>query len=341
MSLAEGREKAQQWRKLLSQGVDPHIDEERQRRQALRAQANTFTAVAEEFFVHIRRQRRAAAVEMTVRREFVTRWGERPIAEIDRFDVEAIIKSTIARGKEPMAHLLFAYARRLFKFAVSREYIERSPCERMTPRDLIGEKENRDRVLSDAELRALWGASQKIGYPFGPFVQVLALTGQRRSEVAGMTWSEIDIASKLWVIPRERMKAKAAHVVPLTDDVIALLESLPRFRGGDCVFSYKFGASPLNVSGKLKHRLDREMGVEGFVLHDIRRTVRTNLPRLRVPTEVAELVIGHTKKGLHKVYDQHAYLDEKREALDLWAKRLRDIVTPPPANVVPLRAQGE
>jgi integrase len=74
-------------------------------------------------------------------------------------------------------------------------------------------------------------------------------------------------------------------------------------------------------------------------LHDLRRTVRTRLSQLRVSTEVAELVIGHALKGLHAVYNQHDFLDERREALELWAARLRSIVTPPPPNVADLEEE--
>jgi integrase len=139
------------------------------------------------------------------------------------------------------------------------------------------------------------------------------------------------------------MKSDAGHAVPLSDEAVRLLETLPRFTRGDFLFSASYGARPV-VGGfsKAKIRLDAKMQDElqrpfpPFVLHDIRRTMRTGLSTLPVPDLIRELVIAHTKPGLHKVYDQHAYLDEKRHALDLWAGRLRDIVTPPPANVVPL-----
>jgi integrase len=128
------------------------------------------------------------------------------------------------------------------------------------------------------------------------------------------------------------MKADAAHVVPLTDDVIAILKSLPRFNKGDHLFSSDFGAKPVNGFSKAKLRLDKAMAAElgeepkPFVIHDIRRTMRTGLSALPVPDLVRELVIAHTKPGLHKVYDQFAYFDEKRHALKLWAARLRGIV---------------
>ena len=172
----------------------------------------------------------------------------------------------------------------------------------------------------------------------------MALTGQRKSEVAEARWSEFDLAAKVWVIPAERMKADAAHLVPLSDEVIAILKSLPRFTRGDHLFSTDFGVKPVNGFSKGKVRLDKAMAAElgrldPFVLHDIRRSVRTRLsdPELKVPEIVRELVIAHTKPGLHKVYDLHAYRDEKRDALAAWAGKLHGIVGNRPAKVMALR----
>jgi integrase len=130
--------------------------------------------------------------------------------------------------------------------------------------------------------------------------------------------------------------------VPLSSDAVALLAALPRFANDDFLFSTTMGKTPVNGFSKAKARLDKLIKGEmtGWVLHDLRRTVRTRLSSLRVPEPVAEMVIGHARKGLARVYNQHQYLDEMREALELWAGRLRDIVTPPPANVVKLKAKA-
>jgi integrase len=155
------------------------------------------------------------------------------------------------------------------------------------------------------------------------------------------------------------MKADGAHSVPLSDDVIAILKSLPRFKKGDHLFSTSFGTKPVNGFSKAKERLDKRMLcswralarvrgddrckalIEPWVIHDIRRTMRTGLSALPIPDLIRELVIAHTKPGLHKVYDQHAYLEEKRYALELWATRLRSIVTPVPTNVVAFAVRQE
>ncbi len=140
-----------------------------------------------------------------------------------------------------------------------------------------------------------------------------------------------------------RAKADAAHVVPLAPAAVAILKSLPRFEG-DFLFTSGDGRKPVSGYSKMKRRLDALMlaelqtAFEPFTLHDIRRTMRTHLSALPVTDLVRELCIAHTKPGLHKIYDQHSYLDEKCRAFELWAARLQGIITPPVENVVALRA---
>ena len=150
------------------------------------------------------------------------------------------------------------------------------------------------------------------------------------------------------------MKGGAAHVVPLTGDMLALLAALPRFEGGDFLFSSSAGKRPVSDFSDVKVRLDRRMlrcwqaigrasgkdrraaKIPGWVVHDIRRTMRTHLSALPVQDVVRELVLAHAP-GLHKVYDLFAYLDEKRRCLELWNVRLKAIVAPVAANVVSLK----
>ena len=227
-------------------------------------------------------------------------------------------------------------------------------------KDIIGAKKPRQRVLSDAELREIWRATEATPYPFGPFVRALLVTGQRLREVANAKWSEFDLEKALWTIPPERMKGDAAHEVPLSPLALEILRSASeddkRSRSpGAYVFSTTGGKAPISGFSKAKIALDRllaetrskaasageeAVALPGWVFHDLRRTMRTNPSGLPVPDLVAELVIAHAKPGPHKVYDQHAYRDEKKRALDLWASKLLSIVDETDANknVVPLRA---
>ena len=175
-------------------------------------------------------------------------------------------------------------------------------------------------------------SDRAVGLSLWPVISNACAHWPEKDEVAEACWSEIDLAKKLWMVPAERMKADAAHLVPLAEEVLALLRSLPRFLKGDHLFSTDFGKKPVNGFSKGKARLDSTMAAElgkrpePFVIHDIRRTMRTGLSALPIPDIVREVVIAHSKPGLHKVYDQFAYSNEKRRALELWGKRLLDIV---------------
>jgi len=357
LSLAAAREMAQHWVELVRRGVDPRVERERERLAEDRKRANSFAAVAEDFIrLKLPKERRGAAAERTLRRLFVSVWGGRPIADITPADVRAVITPLAARAPY-MAHLALATLRRFFSWAIDQDAygLESSPCDRLKPRSLIGERQARDRVLSDDEIRAFWRVTGRIGYPLGPLARMLLLTGQRHAEVARAQWGEFDLGRRLWAIPNERHKSKTQHVVPLTDEVVALLTSLPRF--GKHVFSFNLGVKPTCIHAEAKPRIDRRMlrtlramarargedpaGVElrRWVVHDLRRVVRSHLSALRIPDHVAELTIGHGRKGIQRVYDRFTYEDEVRAALVLWAARLRSIVEPAPKNVVPIKAR--
>jgi integrase len=358
ITLQQAREKARVWLGLITKGIDPRSHAEDLKIAEQRRRENTFAVVADEF-IRLNvigsnpakpKQRKGREVERDIRKEFVARWSKRPITAITAHDVIAVLDEAIARGSPYQAHNLLGYARRLFNWAIARGVygLDRSPCDRMRPADVIGRKALRIRVFSDPEWRALWRAAAQLGYPYGPLFQLLALTGQRKSEVSAARWSELDLERQLWVIPAHRMKGNAPHIVPLSVKTIEILDGLLRFERGDFLFSTTGGDKPVNGFSKAKDRADRLMAQElgeqpsPWVIHDIRRSVRTGLSALPVPDLVRELVISHSKPGLHKVYDQYAYLDEKRHALGLWEARLMRIVDPPMSDsVVRLRTNSQ
>lgn len=364
LTLGEARDKARRWLDLIGRGVDPKVQEARDRAAALRAQEATFGRVAEEFLT--RRTATLAHAQKArhiVEREFVKRWGMRPAADILPEEAAAAIRAIVKRGTPAQARGAFEWLRLLFRWAIGTgEFgLTVSPMANLSSTALIGKKLARDRVLLDDELRAVWNAcggpggeqalaearrrgvtrdaNAKLGYPYGPLFRLMILTGQREREVAGARWSEIDLDKATWLIPTARMKSDRAHLVPLAPDALALLRALPRFTEGDYVFTTTGGAKPVNGFSKSKERLDVVSGVQGWVLHDLRRTVRTNFSALPVQDLVREAVIAHARPGLHKVYDLHSYAEEKRKCLELWEQRLRGIIAPkPPADVATISA---
>jgi integrase len=290
MTLAEAREAALAALRDLAGGIDPRTKKDAESRAEAQRKANSFASVAEEFIQrHVRTLARPTEVEAAIRRELISRWGERPITEISRRDVVAMIESIADAGHQGAARRAFAFASKLFSWAIERGIVEASPCTSVKPAAVIGPIEARQRVLSDVEIRALWKASEGLGYPASPFIKMLLLSGQRLREVAQMSWAEVDLEKSLWTIPPGRMKGNVAHEVPLASAAVELLKSLPRWQGGDFVFSSSGGQSPIRGFSKLKRRIDAALGdkVAPWRFHDLRRTMRTGLGALPIPNNVA------------------------------------------------------
>jgi integrase len=172
------------------------------------------------------------------------------------------------------------------------------------------------------------------------------LTAQRRDEVGGMEWAEIDIARRLWTIPREKAKNDRAHEVHLSALAVEIIEALPKIADHRFVFTTT-GRAPVSGFSRSKEALDRWMGelagapIEPWILHDLRRTAATGMARLNIPPHVVDRVLNHvsgTIRGVAAVYNRHAYLDERRAALEAWSRHVESLVRPSPSNVVELAA---
>jgi integrase len=199
----------------------------------------------------------------------------------------------------------------------------------------------RDRVLSDDELRAMLPVFDRPGLLLGPICKFLLYTGQRRGDAAGITWQEID--GDTWTIPAQRYKTGVAQAVPLSAPALAILEAQPRGKPDDLVFPGRNGKR-ISDGGGNKAVLDSAIAaanggrpVPHWVVHDLRRTARSLMARAGVRPDVAERVLGHVVGGrVERTYDRHAYLDEKRDALERLAAMVERILNPAPAKVVAL-----
>ncbi len=344
ITLANARQRARTVLRDLYDGIDPRQQEAERLRNEAAKQTNTFNAVAETFITrHVARARTARAIELRIRRELVSRWGDRPIAEITRADVVSMIDEIVDRGTHEAARQTFAYARRLFRWAVGRAVysLEHAPTDHLNARDLIGVKKPRQRVLREQELQLIWRATESGHYPNHAFVRLLLLLGVRRSELARATWDEFDLNRAGWVIPAGRTKNAESHLVPLSPLAIEMLRALPRLSSG-FVFTAR-GTKPLNDFSTVKRLLDRRIAelnggapIEPWTFHDARRTFRTGLSTLGIAPHIAELCIGHKQRGIIGVYDLHRFDAEKRHAFNAWTARLLNIIAPPEVKVIPL-----
>jgi integrase len=229
-----------------------------------------------------------------------------------------------------------SYGSACFGWAIKRRKLKDNPFATLptTP------PTQRERVLTDDELRAVWHATEGPGV-FNSIVRMLILTGQRREEVAGMAWGELSANGAIWTLPGARAKNGKTHVVPLSGQAQGIIAAQPRL--SVLVFSSTRGDNTYNGWARAKATLDRATGVADWVLHDLRRTVATNLQRLGVRLEVTEACLNHiggSRGGIIGIYQRHDWASEKGAALQAWADRLDAIVNrtiQSDANVVPLR----
>ena len=242
---------------------------------------------------------------------------DRGAAEITKGDILAIM-DRLVEASAPFAaeNLLKAY-RAMFNWAVARDELPFNPCVGLrSPAKHV----QRDRVLTDQELAQVWNACDEVPSEFGALVRLLLLTGARRSEVAEITWGEID--GDVWRLPSERSKSSRANARPLPPAALAILASLPSGGPDAFVLSTTGGARPSSAFNKRKVKLDEASGVTGWTLHDLRRTVRSKLSELGVPWEVARRIVGHQVDSLDATYDRHDYLPEKKGALERLAQHI-------------------
>ena len=275
--------------------------------------------------------------ESILNRDVLPKWKGRRLDSLHRRDVIALLGG-IAAERPISANSTLAVLRKMFNWSVEQVLLENSPCFQVkAPRPKV----SRDRVLTDDELRAVWQAAERLEAPFGPYLQMLTLTLQRRNEVSGMRWSELDLKAKTWTLPENRTKNKQEHIVPLPNAAMAILETLPR--GTDLVFTTT-GRAPIAGFGKCKRRLDaliaEESGspIASWRFHDLRRTGASKMPRFGVDLPTVEKLLNHTSGsfgGVVGTYQRHSFLDEKRDALERWAAFL-DRLTDGGGNVIPL-----
>jgi integrase len=256
----------------------------------------------------------------------VDRWGSRKISEIRREDILSLLDHLVDGGAPVGANRVLAAIRKLFNWAAGRSMLPANPCERIQrPTDEV----SRDRVLNDDELRLVWRAAGERGWPFGPIVQLLILTGQRRDEVAGMAWSELNLKGATWHLPRGRVKNDNGHDVPLSAPALAIIGQVQKVAGVDLLFSTT-GKTAVSGFSKEKKAIVEQVVFDDWWLHDLRRTMASGMARLGVSLPVIEKILNHSSgsfRGVVGVYQRHSYANEKRAALDLWGAHVARLVS--------------
>lgn len=344
ITLAKARELALEALSRIAQGHDPQGQKLAERRGRL--DALSFNKLADAWLEkHARVKLKPTAVveyERMIDADLRPSIGEMAAGLITKQDVILKVRDKVAgRGARVHADLVVGMVSRIYSWAIDEEYVENNPAYKV--RKAATGPSIRDRVLTAEELKLFWAGLGKaeMSEPLRLIFRLALLTGQRRSEVAGMRKSEINKDEKLWVLPGDRMengrtihgrtKNRRDHMVPLTGaamDVVSKAITL----SGDSEFVFP---SPVRdgrvghingeaVSMAMRRNREKAFGVPDMRTHDLRRTLRTFLGEQGVPDEVADRVLNHARPGVGNQHYNHAkMLPQVREALELWAAYVR------------------
>jgi integrase len=319
ITLPMARAQAQKIFAARLDGRDPAEEKKQSRRRLV---VDRIDDLIERFIQeHVSRVGTSKRLTNLLRRDVIPYWGAKSIHEIKKRDVSDLV-SLIAQRNAHASHRLLKTLKTFFKWCVGRAVIDFSPAEGLSS----GYREtSRDRVLTDQELAAIVVGAREMPRPYGGIVEFLALTGQRREEVAQLKRGELDENARTWTIPALRTKNKKGHIVHLSEAAWRVVGGIPE---GELVFGTSRGKR-FQAFGKGKRALDKLCAVIGWRLHDLRRTIVSGMARLGVPPHVADKILNHqagTISGVAAVYQRHDFLAERKEALDRWGAHVEQIV---------------
>ena len=349
---AEARAKAAEMLTAMARGIDP--EPKQARPSGPIGNPCTFGEVAAAYFEDPAKRggaslRSRGELERKVRVDLAA-WADRPVTQITRGDIREVI-SAKHKTSPVAANRLLALIRRVLRWAVREDLIDANPAADIDP---PAQEVERDRVLTLDELVRVWAGAETLGYPYGPLFKMLILTAQRRSEVACLTWDEID--GKNWKLPDSRTKRGKGHLVPLSPRAVSIIKDLPRIGESKLVFTTgkraakkgekvdpRTPSAPVSSWGHVKGRLDKVIaeaaaktaeepvdmechGLPHWTLHDIRRSVATHLRDAevmgddRVDRLTVSKILNHAEGGMTRLYDRYSSDPEKRRALEAWAR---------------------
>jgi integrase len=284
----------------------------------------------------------AQSVRRTCDKEIIPHLGARPLAETTRADWTDLITRK-RRKYASSAAGLYRIAAAFLGHAEAAGWIALPLLPRKGAAVLAPPVAARARTLTDSELAAIWRAADSMAPKSRAFVHLLAMTAARRQEVADIAIGEIDLTCATWTVPASRAKNAVAYTVPLHSLLLTDLKAIwPSHDPGP---AWKLlGAikgSGLSGFSKIKVRLDSLSGISDWHIHDLRRTARTDMARLGVSSEHAELALNHIsgRSALVRIYDRHDYSTEVLAALGRWQAHVAALATDAPqrAEVVALR----
>jgi integrase len=310
----------------LQLGVDPAAAVREAQAQLEAPVATTFAALAERYLSQKARpelrERTWREYERQIGKYLLPAWGKLAAQDVTKAMVHEVLDVLKTNGKGVQANRLQATASAIMNFGVDKSVLASNPCSGIG----LAKEKAKTRVLSNDEIRKLWLATED------PIIRLLMLTGQRSGEVTGMLWREIDLDAKTWSMPGERTKNGLPHSIPLVGKALDIVSAQARRSDGRV-----FGTSPRREFVRARVASGIE---ENFSVHDLRRTFGTKLADLGVLETVYRKLLNHSdsKNITARVYIQHAFDKEKREALTRWDRELARIVSGQKADVIDIKS---
>jgi integrase len=338
LDIGKARETAKDLYARVRLGQDPAGDKAEAKVRA----TETFAAAAAQFLARQRGRLRPKSYE-NVERHLLTHakvLHELQFAKVERRDIATCLAGVTTNNGAVTANRVRSTLSSLFAWAMGEGLVDRNP--------VTGTNQNaemsRDRVLSPAELRIIWNALGDDHY--GAIMRLLALSGQRASEIAGLRWSEVRETEI--VLPPERTKNKRQHVIPLSEPARAIIAAQPRRTNADGKpreFVFGLGDGPFqgwsNSLNILNARIAETTGetLRHWTVHDLRRSFATHAAEIGIAPHIVEAVLNHVghRAGVSGIYNRASYSREKCIALDRWAEWLTAVVEGRDTNVVTLR----
>jgi integrase len=333
VAIAEARRRATAALGDVAAGRDPAAEKTSARAAARAEKEDMVDAVVNDFvkLYAARNTRDWRETERILKKDVVSRWHGRRLGEIERKHVAKLLDEMIYRGAPVGANRVFAQLRKMCSWAVERGIIQLNPCQGISRPTT---ETARERALSDYELALVWRCSDSLGSPFGPIVRSLILTAQRRDEVGGLVWDELDLDGALWTLPAVRSKNRREHTIPLAPLAVEILRAQRPFADSPFLFSAR--GRPPSGFAKAKERLDKSVTkqnggkpIEHWTFHDLRRTAASGMAKIGVDLPVIEKVLNHVSgsfAGIVGIYQRHDFAAEKRAALDNWSARVAKVV---------------
>lgn len=321
------------------EGRDPIRERRVARAAAIERRQWTFEKLGEIYLAdgeHRRSSARVAMEKMYLRKHLAPRFNETLLADLTAEEVTVAFHEIGETSGHSAANTNLEVIRQMLAFAVERGWITINVARGVRPYPKV----SRERVATESELRTLW-LNLEVQKAEGRIdcrdaaraIQFALLTLQRRSEVAGLHWREIDWSQRVWTIPGGRTKnKKGPHLVPLSDTSLGLLkEAFGKRKNGFAFTGRDDGALDAKVMSRSFARLTKDLAIEDLTIHDLRRTGATMMTseRLSVIGEIVSRILNHTPPGpaVTLIYNRNSYLPQKRAALEAWAREVERVAS--------------